>query len=211
MQIAIITNKESSQIRLFDSFYCPLPYRLILCRARGFGAARNVAAKAFGDKGLMVMFNDDLVLSPKIWDFIVSVKRGEYAMQVEGPHVCSRVLVVHLEDYWSIGGCDESLRYYFEDGDFHIRAQKQGLKLRVVPAEYAKHIPHRHALLKPNLYVASEVARLMVKYQRELDSFSRYFVPFRYGLKGISVVVVHFLLRVAALDYWLLRSIVKHE
>ena len=182
-------------------------------RAVGFGKARNVGAIMSGKNGLMVQFNDDLILSSAIWAFLLTLKPGEFAFQIDrscGTHVCSRVFAIYLEDFWKVGGFDSNLKYFFEDGDFYHRAILHGLRFREVPETLAIHIPHAHAFYKPKKWLAteSEFCMLFVKYNQNLISFSRldrFFVPFR----DYRVAIQHFILRIIFLNYWLLRRLIK--
>jgi GT2 family glycosyltransferase len=184
----------------------PVGSSLVVSRAFGFGLARNDGAKLLGNHGLMVQFNDDLVLSPKIWDFVFSVKHGEFAFQVVDEWVCSRVFVVHLEDYWGVGGCDENIKFAFEDGDFYLRAVKAGLKFKRVPDSLAVHIPHEHCWMRMKniAQVDWEWSRLFVKYKRQAkrNMFGFFIRPFHW-----HVVFQHFVLKVSFTVYWIIRGV----
>ncbi len=204
LNIVVVSNKPLNKIKTFETLNCPYRYRLIVCGAAGFGNARNVAAKVFGGSGLMVQFNDDLVLSSKIWDWLCGLERGEFAFQCVDGRACSRVFAIWLEDYWRVGGFDSSLKYYFEDGDFYQRAIDAGLRFRRVPNSLARHIPHVHALYNPKMCqmakIDNEVARVFVTHKRHaFDRFNRFFVPFR----DYRVVVQHLVLRSVFLVYWI--------
>jgi hypothetical protein len=206
LNIAVITLKPSSHVKTLETLKCPVPHRLIFCRTRGYGKARNTAAAVFGGYGLMVQFNDDLVLSPQIWRHILSLKRGEFMLTREGEHLCSRVFAVHLEDYWNVHGCDSKIKYVFEDGDFAFRAQKFGLKLKVLSPDFAKHIPHVHAFYKSKYIVPItwESCRLYVKYKRSFtDNPLRFFFPFH----DYRVILQHFTLRSMFMIAWIIRGI----
>jgi hypothetical protein len=183
----------------------PSGAHLVVSRAFGFGSARNEGAKVLGKTGLMVQFNDDLILSPEIWDFIFSLKIGEFALQVVNEWVCSRVFIIHLEDYWSIGGCDDSIKYAFEDGDFYLRAVKAGLRFRRVPDSLAQHIPHLHSWMKTKnmAKIDWEWTRLFVKYKRQAkhNMFAFYIRPFHW-----KVVFQHFVLKVSFTVYWIIKG-----
>ncbi|MGD0071368.1 MAG: hypothetical protein ABSB71_07830 [Candidatus Bathyarchaeia archaeon] len=189
-----------------ETLNCPVPHKLIFCRTLGYGKARNVAAKEFGCCGLMVQFNDDLVISPKIWDVILQLKHGEFILTHEGKHLCSRVFAVYLEDFWQLHGCDEKLKYCFEDGDFAFRAQQAGLKLKVLSPDFAKHIPHPHAFYKTKriVPVTWEFCRMYVKYKRNFDDDPlRFFIPFR----DYRVAFQHLLLRVTFTLVWIIKGV----
>lgn len=179
--------------------------KFIVSRSYGYGLARNDAAKFFGKKGLMVQFNDDLVLSPDIWNYLNSYQRGEFGFMVVDEWVCSRVFVIHLEDFWRIGGCDENIKYAFEDGDFYIRATQQGLRFKPIPSKLAKHISHPHSwwTMKNIAQIDFEWSQLFVKYKRKAkrNMFAFYFRPFHW-----KVLIQHFILKVIFTIYWIIRG-----
>lgn len=212
IDIVVITNKSAEQIKTLATLHCPFPHKLVLCRAFGFGTARNTGALGL-DNNLVVQLNDDLVLSPMLWQFAMTINDGEFAFQVvtnnkgEG-QPCSRVFIIHKKDYWRVGGCDNSLKYFFEDGDFYDRAIAAGLKFKAAPDSLAVHIPHVHAFYNPPMAklarIESEVCRVFVKHKRKVTSdFVGFFVPFR----DYRVVLQHFILRVLFMVYWIIRDV----
>lgn len=204
LNIAIITLKPVDKVKTLETLHCPVQHKLSFCRTLGYGKARNTVAKKFGSSGLMVHFNDDLILSPQIWKQILNLKRGEFILTREGKHLCSRVFAVYLEDFWKVNGCDENIKYVFEDGDFAYRAQQAGLKLKVLSPEFAKHIPHIHSFYKSKKIVpiSWESCKMYVKYKRNFDSDPlRFFIPFR----DYRVVLQHLLLRVTFTIVWIVR------
>lgn len=209
IKVIIVTNKtDPTKTATYKSIMNNLGEFNMLgfSQTPGFGAARNYGAKLCGSSGLMVQFNDDLVLYPHLFSWLRTIQRGEFALQIVGSNVCSRVFALHVSDYWRVGGCDSRIKYYFEDGDFYIRALKAGLKFRKVPDMFVHHIPHQHALYNPvkNIYVSVEVARLYHKFGRNLRvSIFRFFVPFR----DYRVVLQHFMLRCIFLCYYIIKGI----
>jgi|WetSurMetagenome_2_1015567.scaffolds.fasta_scaffold20175_6 hypothetical protein len=206
LNIAVVTLKSADRVKTLDTLCCPVPFHLLFCRTFGYGKARNVAASKFGSSGLMVQFNDDLVLSQKIWNQINSLKHGEFILTHDGEHLCSRVLAIHLEDYWKINGCDESIKYCFEDGDFAYRAQQAGLKLKVLSPDFAKHIPHKHSFYNPKRIVpiSWEFCKMYVKYKRNFDKNPlNFFFPFH----DYKVVVQHLILRVTFTIIWIIKGV----
>lgn len=206
INIAIVTLKPKKQIKTLETLHCPVPHRIIYCRALGFGNARNVAASMVEKKGLMIQFNDDLIISPQIWMHLLSLKRGEFILTCDGEHLCSRIFAFHLEDYWSIGGCDDKIRYCFEDGDFAYRAQQRGLRLKVLSPSFAKHIPHSHAFYNPKRIVAItwEFCQMYVKYGRYFDKNPlNFYVPFH----DYKVAVKHLVLRVLFTIAWIIKGV----
>ena len=153
----------------------------------------------------MVQFNDDLVLSQHIWNQILNLKFNEFILTHEGEHLCSRVFAIYLEDFWKIHGCDEKIKYCFEDGDFAYRAQQAGLKLKVLSPEFAKHIPHPHAFYNPKriIPITWEFCKMYVKYKRNFtENPSRFFFPFR----DYRVVLQHLTLRLTFTLVWIIKG-----
>jgi hypothetical protein len=209
INIAIITNKPISQIKTLQTMHCPYPHRVILSRAIGFSNARNTAITI---GGLNVQLNDDLVLSPKLWEFASTIKQGEFAFQIAheetGDRPCSRVFMIYPEDFHIAEGFDSELKYFFEDGDFYYRALSKGLKFRAIPDEAAIHIPHKHGFYKPKVQAESEAAMVYVKYGQQMMPFKhidRFFIPFR----DYHVTLQHFVLRVTFMVYWITRGIIN--
>lgn len=206
MNIAVITLKSNDKIKTLETLSCSQPHNLVFCRSLGYGKARNDAAKTFGSTGLMIQLNDDLVLSPKLWSFALKIKRGEFGFQIVNEWVCSRVFIIHLEDYWKIGGCDNTIKYAFEDGDFYLRAIKKGLIFHSIPTELAQHIPHKHAFtyMKNIAKIDYEWTKLFVKYKRNVQhNMFRFFInPFDY-----RVLFQHFVLKVTFVIYWLIHGV----
>jgi len=205
LSIAIITLKPYSQIKTLDTLHCPVPYNLLFCRTKGYGKARNVAASYFKPFDLMVQFNDDLVLSSQIWNHILSLGQEEFMLTHDGPNLCSRVLAIHVNDFWKINGCDSSIKYCFEDGDFAYRAQQAGLKLKILSPEFAKHISHKHSFYNPKhiVPITWEFCKMYVKYKRNFtDDPMRFFFPFH----DYRVLLQHFLLRITFTLTWIIKG-----
>jgi hypothetical protein len=205
INIAIITLKPTEKIQTLKTLRCPVPHKIVYCRTYGYGKARNTVTKTFGPKGLMVHFNDDLIVSSKIWHYILSLKRGEFILTHDGEHLCSRVFAIHIEDYWLIDGCDEKIKYCFEDGDFAYRAQQQGLKLKVLSPDFTKHIPHPHAFYNPKKIVPItwEFCHMYVKYKRSFDRNPlNFYLPFH----DYKVVFKHLSLRLMFTIIWIIKG-----
>jgi hypothetical protein len=205
LNIGIVTLKSVDKIRTLETLNCPVPYKLFFCRTLGYGKARNNTALEFGTSGLMVQFNDDLILSQDIWHNILSLKRGEFILTHDGEHLCSRVFAIYLEDFWNIR-FDESIKYCFEDGDFAYRAQQAGLKLKVLSPKFSKHIPHPHSFYKPKRIVPItwEFCKMYVKYNRHFDKNPlNFFFPFH----DYKVAVQHLILRLTFTVIWIIKGV----
>lgn len=128
-------------VKTVSSITCPVPYSLVVARSEGVAHARNEGAKQVSDR-LLVMFDDDLVLEPEIWNFLLGLQRREFAMCLVTGHISTRVFACWTETFWSLKGFDESIRYVWEDGDFYRRAIQAGLNFRLVPPNLYRHEEH---------------------------------------------------------------------
>ena len=153
----------------------------------------------------MVQFNDDLIISQKIWDHILNLKPSEFILTHDGEHLCSRIFAIHLQDFWQVGGCDETIKYCFEDGDFAYRAQQQGLQLKVLSPDFAKHIPHPHAFYNPKkiIPITWEFCKMYVKYKRNFDLNP---INFYFPFHDYKVALKHLTLRVAFTVAWIIKG-----
>ena len=121
------------------------------------------------------MFDDDIVLSPMIWKHVLDVNKGEFAMAFLAGFPCSRIVAVHAEDFWRIGGFDESIKFTGEDRDFYVRALSAGLKFKEVPLELIQH--REHLIRSKNIHVGigsvKENMRFLLRYGRRFPQVFR--------------------------------------
>lgn len=144
---------------------CPCDYELIVSRKSGLGYARNFGAKKASNE-FLVFFDSDLRLNPEVWDYIFSVKRGEFALTWLHGYPSSRVFVIHKKDFFAVGGFDESLVFQGEDRDFFARALDAKLRFFIIPLELIEHVEHPRRY--ENIHVAigfiREDIKLLKKY-----------------------------------------------
>jgi glycosyltransferase involved in cell wall biosynthesis len=182
LSIVIPTVKARAMVE--DSLgSCPVPCEVIVRRDSGIAFARNQGARA-ATLGLMVQLDDDLTLKPEIWSFIRSVKPGEFAMCYVTRHVATRVFIIHLDDFWQLGGFDEAIRYVWEDGEFYMRAVKAGLRFRLVPPNLYVHRDHTSVRMSSRLKAFKtgwEWCKFFARYNRwvEPNMFSFFLEPVR--------------------------------
>lgn len=138
-------------------------FHVVVSREFGVGLARNVGAEKCGG-GLLVFLDDDLNLHPKVADYIVNVAPGEFAMTFLSGFPCSRVLAIHSNDFFKLGGFDDSIRFTGEDRDFFVRAVDSGLRFKPVPIGLVHHIPH--PVRASNIHVAVQSVRENVLFLR---------------------------------------------
>lgn len=183
-------------------------HEIILVKAKGLAQARNQGARTARGE-LIVMFDDDLQLKEGFWKFLKTIEHGQFFMAKVYDNISTRVFAIYAEDFWRVGGFDESIKYIFEDGDFMIRALKTGMKLRIVPDKFFHHIPHLPRQRNKWLLclLTWEYVRLLLKHKRLVarKGFIRFFLePFDY-----RVFPFHFVTKLFAVPYWLLRGYMK--
>lgn len=130
---------------------CPIPHQIVISKEKGIGHARNCGAKNAG-RGLLVFLDDDLILKDQFWGYIDNVRKGEFGMTFLSGFPCSRVLIIHSEDFWNVGGFDERIHFTGEDRDFYVRAIDLGLKFKPIPLDMIIHKEHEKR--EKNIHVA---------------------------------------------------------
>lgn len=182
---------------------CPVPYELIISKVAGVGAARAAGVSA-AKNDLIVMFDDDLIIKPSLWQLVLSLKRGQFILAHVGEHLSTRVFAIHRCDYDLVGGFDSKIKYIFEDGDFYLRALKNGLKCKVISTAFYFHPYHTPRTVNRWLLVrlAWEYSRLYVKYKRDLHNYpTDFFIrPLDY-----KVFLFHFPVKIFGIIYWYLH------
>jgi glycosyltransferase involved in cell wall biosynthesis len=174
-KLSIIIPSCKEEIVTLDSLdSCPVEFEVVVSKVSGLGRCRNYGVRK-AQHDLIVMFDDDIVVSPEIWHHVLNVKRGEFAMAFLSGFPCSRVVAIHAEDFWSIGGFDESIKFTGEDRDFYVRALSAGLKFKEVPLELIKH--REHSTRSKNIYVGigsvKENMRFLLRYGRRFPKVFR--------------------------------------
>jgi glycosyltransferase involved in cell wall biosynthesis len=164
ISIIIITCKEQ-QVTVNSLSYCPVPYQLILSRKYGTGHARNYGAKQ-AKHDLLVFLDDDLILKPEIWDYVLTTNHGEFRMTFLSDFPCTRVMSIHKHDFWKVGGFDEKIQVTGEDREFYARAVEHGLKFTKIPINLTIHKHHtpRSKNKRTVIRGAYEDMRFVLKY-----------------------------------------------
>jgi glycosyltransferase involved in cell wall biosynthesis len=161
----IITTIKDNIITLGSLEHCPVPYEVIISDKRGLGFARNWGAKQ-AENDLLVFLDDDLWLKDGIWKEILSTREGEFRMTFFEGFPITRVMAIHKEDFWSIGGFDERFLYTNEDRDFYARAVMKPLRFTKIPINLAVHRAHHRR--SRNIHIAiratAESVRFIQKY-----------------------------------------------
>ena len=150
--VSIIMTTIKDNITTLDSLkYCPVPHEVITSRKYGLGLARNWGAKQ-AKNNLLVFLDDDLELKDEIWREILETQKGEFRMTFLKGFPITRVMAIHKEDFWKIGGFDQRILFTSEDRDFYVRALMNGLHFRAIPIGLTVHKPHRRR--SRNIHVA---------------------------------------------------------
>jgi len=164
--ISIIITSMKDKILTLSSIKVPTPYEIVISRKIGLGYARNWGARqAKGE--LLVFLDDDLILQDGFWDEVLKVKKGEFSMPYP---VCTRVLVIHKNDFWKIGGFNEKIFVTHEDVDFYFNAIDKGLRFRVFPSNLFIHIEHpnyRFQNIYKSLRAVRESITFIVKHHKK--------------------------------------------
>jgi glycosyltransferase involved in cell wall biosynthesis len=174
-KLSIIIPSCKEEIVTLDSLdSCPVEFEVVVSKVSGLGRCRNYGVRK-AQHDLIVMFDDDIVVSPEIWRYVLNVKRGEFAMTFLSGFPCSRVVAVHADDFWRVGGFDESIKFTGEDRDFYVRALSAGLKFKEIPLRLIQH--REHLVRSKNIYVGigsvKENMRFLLRYWRRFPQVFR--------------------------------------
>lgn len=141
---------------------------VVVSRIFGLGRARNYGA-AMAKNNLLVFLDDDLEVPSDVWNFVFDVNSGEFGMSFLNGFPCTRVFVIHKEDFWRVGGFDGEIFFTGEDRDFFVRALDYGLKFKYIPLCSVKHFSHEYR--GKNIHVAigsvKEDILFIIKYWRK--------------------------------------------
>jgi GT2 family glycosyltransferase len=200
----IIPSQKLVPVAASNGLICPVKCEVIISDEIGLSKARNSGAKK-ATYPLIVMVDDDVTLMPEGWQWLITLQHGEFALAKVGNHLSSRTFAVWRDDFWRIGGFDESFKYVFEDGDFAIRAKKAGLRLKIMPGNFFVHHDHKRGFRFRNLAALDfEYTRVLVKYKREVFSnlFEFFWRPFDWRIKFQDLVF-----KTVFMVYWIIRDI----
>ena len=202
-EVSIIIPTMKKKV-ITDPKTCPVPHETIISRKQGISHARNWGAKK-AKHNLLVFLDDDLILKKQVWKYLLNIKHGEFAMYKLFNYPCTRVFSIHKDDFWSIGGFDETINYIGEDRIFYAQAREKGFKCIMIPPHSVTHIPHKPAL--SNRYVklvaAIELMRLFVIHTRKVEHnmFKMYLIPLKNRRFWDA------LMNLFATLYWLVRGV----
>jgi glycosyltransferase involved in cell wall biosynthesis len=170
----IIPSCKEEIVTLGSLDSCPVEFEVVISRDAELGRCRNNGARK-AQNDLIVMLDDDIVLSPEIWRHVLNVERGEFAMAFLSGFPCSRVVAVHADDFWSVDGFDESIKFTGEDRDFYVRALSAGLKFKEIPLSLIQH--KEHLVRNKNIHIGigsvRENMRFLMRYGRRFPKVFR--------------------------------------
>jgi glycosyltransferase involved in cell wall biosynthesis len=193
-----------------DTLGCLYNCETIIVRNFGIGFARSIGASAAkGD--LLVMLDSDLLVSPKLWTWLLKLKRGTFAMakNSERRSYSSRVFAMHKDEYLNVGGFDASLKYLWEDGEFALRASTLGFKVAVVPSSMYRHIDHQRRFQNKQFFIPFnwEYARLYVKFSRKIYPNLAFWFFDMINLKKRQFNFLPTMVRLIGFFFWNLKSL----
>jgi GT2 family glycosyltransferase len=200
----VIPSRKQAPVAVSNSVSCPVKCEVILSSEIGLSKARNSGVRK-SIYPFVVMVDDDVTLLPEGWAWLMSLRHGEFALAKVGNHLSSRTFAIWRDDFWYIGGFDESFKYVFEDGDFAIRAKKAGLHLKIMPSSFFVHHEHKRGFRFRNLAALDfEYTRVLVKYKREVFSnlFEFFWRPFDWRIKFQDLIF-----KTVFMVYWIIRDI----
>ena len=154
------------------------------------------------------MVDDDVFLDPKVWQIILNLKHGEFAM-AKGAWPFGRVIAIHTADFKQIGGFNETYTHVAEDHDFYFRALDSKLRFHPIPETLIHHKPHRERYR--NIHFALHGIRNQVQLiMRYWPQHAKFFASeFLNRLKHGQARTL--LLRFLFFYYLLARKMRKHE
>lgn len=168
---------------------CPIPHEIIISRKKGLGHARNWGARV-SDGNILVYVDDDLKILPKLFDHILTLKKGSFKIAYQNKMPVTRCLIIHKEDFEKVRFTDE-IKLSGEDREFFMAAIKSGLKhLFLSPRGLYEHQEHEIRFRKSNLtsikmmYEHAKVLATHGAYMRFYTGFLSWLIPYRRKKRG---------------------------
>jgi hypothetical protein len=86
-------------------------------------------------------------------------------------------MAIHAEDFWKVGGFDESIKFNAEDRVFYIEAIQHGLKFTEIPIGFIIHEHHEPRAYNKRMAISmiAESCRLFAKYGFRYSSLTGFF------------------------------------
>lgn len=192
MKLSVILTTIKDEIKTLDSVSeCPFEHEVIISREKGLGKARNLGANKANNE-VLAFFDDDLTLNPKMWDSISKMKKGNFLMAYGGyahggkPEPITRILIIHKEDFFKVGGFNEEIKYSGEDREFFLKAIRKGFDPKFFSEKFFIHKSHPIRFSKNRYYSImfmfeqSKVLATHGAYTRVYKNYKRWFFPYIY-------------------------------
>lgn len=150
---------------------------------KGLSKARNeLASKASGK--ILIFADDDATLTDEGWELVTNIKPHEICMTEGRNHPISRVMSVHADTFWNVGGFDESIIFNGEDLDFYLRAVDKYQVIQI-PKE---HVIHKEHKIRQPYRCQIEAASVRVKHDMITPQFFVQKNPINSALRFIGYV-----------------------
>ncbi len=162
-------------------------FEVIVSKAVGRSKARNLAALRAKNPFLLFIDGDSWISRESINEYIVEpMKRNRDSIVCfEAPILSTRVLAISRENYFKLGGLDETFEVA-EDLEFGLRAMKMGYKISYIPKELVIHTEHERNLFLGRVYSFINAIRYLLRYKivilwsQELkDAYIAQFTPLK--------------------------------
>lgn len=138
-QVSVIIPTQKETVKTTDSLPDEIT-EVCIVREGNRSEARNLGVRRTTNP-LLVFLDDDISFTEQFfWTQLARSERGtvtglrDYTFNL----LLTRFLVVHRDDFVSLGGFDESLNH-LEDTEFSVRARAAGLTLQHIPRSHVYH------------------------------------------------------------------------
>jgi GT2 family glycosyltransferase len=141
-------------------------FEVIVSNAVGRSKARNLAALKARNPFLLFIDGDSWISRESINQYIIEpMKRNRNSIVCfDAPILSTRVLAISKENYFKIGGLDETFEVA-EDVEFGLRAMKMGYKISYVPKELVIHTEHDRNLFLGRIFNFINAIRYLLRYK----------------------------------------------
>lgn len=142
-------------------------YNVIVHRNHdGMAKAFNDAV-GMADTPTIVLMSDDLKVDATIQRFF-NVKQGEFCMIDTGAFPGNGVHVFRQDDFWRVGGFNQTYKHGSLDSEWYARAVLKGLRYKPIPPRLVKHVKHpsRASTIYKLFNVLTDRANFVISYFR---------------------------------------------
>ena len=141
-------------------------FEVVVSNAIGRSKARNLGALEAKNPFLLFIDGDSWISRKSINQYIVKpMKRNpNLIICFDSPILSTRVLAISKENYFNIGGLDETFEVA-EDMEFGLKAMKMCYKLSYIPKELVIHKEHDRNLFRGKVYSFINAVRFLLRYK----------------------------------------------